>query len=108
MVTPKDLVVVNASNQDVATMRNMELRLADGGSFTWVGSRIWSSICGLGGDLWVAKGLRPRRRGFRAELSRAMLAREDRELLTSIASILTHVDLTRRGAADLSGIGAGF
>jgi hypothetical protein len=101
MVTPKDLVVVDASNQDVATMRKIELRLADGESFTWAGSRIWSSICGLGGDLWVAKGLRPRRRGFRAKLSRAMLGREDRALLTGIASILTHVDLTGRGAADV-------
>ena len=108
VIAPEDLVVVDDDNQDVATLRGRELRLVDGESLIWVGSRIWSGTCGLGGDLWIAKGLRPRRRGFRAELSEAMLAREDGELLTGVASILTHVNLTGRGAVDVAGIGADF
>ena len=109
VISPTDRVVIDVSNQDVATMNKADLTLADGETLTWAGPRLWSSLCGLGGDLWVARGLRPRRRGFRAELSGAMLAREDRALLTGIASILTQVSLTGgSGAADLgSSLGAG-
>ena len=97
----RDQVVVDASGSVVAAMRNDRLTLADGETLAWVGPRVWNSLCGLGGDLWVAKGLRPRRRGFRAELSRAMLAREDRELLSGIASIMTQIDLTGNGATPI-------
>ena len=55
---------------------------------------------------WV--GLRPRRRGFCAELSKAMLTREDRALLTGVASILTHFDRRVGGGMDVGGIAGGI
>ncbi len=78
-------------------MREDQLALGSGEALTWVGPAIWSSVCSLGGDLWVAKVLWPRRRGFRAELSGAMLAREDRALLTGIAAVLTQSTLSSAG-----------
>jgi hypothetical protein len=100
------LDVVDWAHRVVATMRGSELTLADGETLTWVGPRIWSSLCGLGGDLWIAKGLRPRRRGFRAELSGAMLAREDRALLTGIAAVLTYAALSHPGGGGAADFGA--
>ena len=106
------LEVVDPTGNVVATMRKNQLTLADGEALAWAGPRIWSNRCGLGGDLWLAKGLRPRRRGFRAELSGAMLAREDRALITGIAAILTQVALTSNrggGAAEFgASLGAGW
>jgi hypothetical protein len=100
------LEAIDASGTVVASMRRDQLTLADGETLTWVGPRLWSSRCGLGGDLWVAKGLRPRRRGFRAELSGAMLAREERARLTGLAAVLTHWALTSPGGGAAADLGA--
>ncbi|MGZ5342707.1 MAG: hypothetical protein ACXWEK_06715, partial [Solirubrobacterales bacterium] len=90
------LDVLDSSGNVVAVMRRGQLTLADGENLRWVYPATYSTSCGLGGDLWVAKAHWPRRRGFRAELSGGMLAREDRGLLTGIAAMLTHTSLRSR------------
>lgn len=113
--TFQERVVINTSNEEeVATLRGTNLTLADGETLTWAGPRIWTSLCGLGDGLYVAKSLWPRRRGFRAELSPAMLAREDKALLTGLGAILTQMARMNRragvadGAGLIGGDGGGF
>ena len=92
------LDVFDPGGNVVATHHAGDLALSDGETFEWVPPDAFSTSCGLGGDLWVAKAKWPRRRGFRAELSGAMLAREDCGLLAGVAAMLTHTSLRRRRA----------
>jgi hypothetical protein len=99
------LDVVDSSGEIAATMHRATLTLADGETLTWVypGS---TTLCGLGDGLWVARAHWPRRRGFRAEVSGTMLAREDRGMLVGIGAMLTQTSLRRRRIDSWTGGGA--
>jgi hypothetical protein len=84
------LSVLDSARNPVATWRKGEIVLVGGETLPWELTSLLRARCRLGGDLWVAKPGGPRRRTFKAELSAAMLAREDVDLLAGIASILTH------------------
>jgi hypothetical protein len=89
------LDVVDSSGEIAATMPGATLTLGDGETLTWVYPG-FTTLCGLGDGLWVARAHWPRRRGFRAEVSEAMLAREDGGLLVGIGAMLTQTSLRRR------------
>src|SRR2546430_914970 len=58
------LDVIDSSGNVVATMRGSQLTLADGEELTWVYPRSYTTLCGLGNGLWLARAHWPRRRGF--------------------------------------------
>jgi len=82
------LVALDPVGNAVATARKGEVVLPDGETLPWELSSRVRPRYRLGGDLWVAKPTRLPLREFNAELSQAMLAREDRALLAGLASIL--------------------
>ena len=82
------LDVLDSDGNIVARKSGYTLTLADGEELTWD-----STACGLGNGLWTARAHWPRRRGFRAEVSREMLAREDHGLLAGVAALLTQTTL---------------
>jgi hypothetical protein len=90
-------LVLDRTGNTVATLLEGEIVLAGGETLPWKLSGLLRKRCRLGADLWVAKPRGPRNGRFRAELSQAMLAREDLSLLTGIFSVRTHrafVELT--------------
>jgi hypothetical protein len=101
------LDVIDASGDIVATMSSGRLTLSEGEELIWVYPGL-TTLCGLGDGLWVARAHWPRRRGFRAEVSGAMLARDDRGLLTGIGAMLTQTSLRSRRIDSWTWGGAGF
>jgi hypothetical protein len=96
------LDVFDSGGEVVATMHGATLKLAHGEELIWVYPQ-YTTLCGLRDGLWVARAKWPRRQGFRAEVSGAMLAREDRGLLIGIAAMLTQTSLRKRRMDSLSG-----
>jgi hypothetical protein len=94
--TAERLDVIDSSGDIVATKSSGRLTLAGGEELTWIQPRSSTSLCGLGDGLWVARAHWPRSGGFRADVSDAMLARDDRGLLTGIAAMLTQTSLRSR------------
>src|SRR5262249_34834058 len=91
----------------VAAASDGQVVLPSGETFSWKRSGILTRTrLRLGNDLWVAKGSWRTGRTFSADLSQAMLARDDKALLVGIASILTQHAVTRRGR--LLGAAGGF
>jgi len=84
----KTVVVLDWRRKAVATARKGEVDLPSGEKLLWKQAS-FPTRYRLGDDLWVAKPSRLPVRRFSAELSQAMLNREDRGLLVGIASILT-------------------
>jgi hypothetical protein len=84
-----EITIFDADDRAVATARNGEVALATGENLSWEQTSRMHTRYRLGDDLWVAKRSRGSGRTFRAELSQAMLARDDVSLLAGIASILT-------------------
>jgi hypothetical protein len=99
------VTVLDSAGQAVATVQKGEVIRADSGTLSWE-QRGLPSRYQLGGDLWVAKGGWRSGRRFSAELSRAMLGRDDMNLLIGIAAILTQHAMARHG--NLLGAGAAF
>ena len=81
--------VVDSKENVVARLLEGEVVLPDGERLTWGLSGL-PPHCRIGGDLWVARLGMMRERRFKAELSRVMLARDDLDLLTGLASVLTY------------------
>jgi hypothetical protein len=77
--------------------------------FAWDQSNPPRTRYRLGGDLWVARGSWLRRR-FVAELSPAILGRDDKCLLVGIASVLTQsvIEARRRLLSGAGGAGASW
>jgi hypothetical protein len=98
------LSVLDSAGNAVATWRKGEVVLAGGETVPWEQRSLLRPRCRLGGDLWVAKRRRLRYRRFSAELSQAMLARDDLTLLTGIFSILTHRALIELGPRWWAGV----
>jgi hypothetical protein len=103
------VAVLDSNRRSVATARKGEVVLASGERLPWRQSSFPGARYQLGNDLWVAKGgWLPRR--FYAEVSPAMLSREDKGLVMGIVSILTHVAVERRRGllGGASGAGAAW
>jgi hypothetical protein len=100
------VVVLDAFGNPVATAKNGEVVRGNSEHLPWARSNLPRTRYRLGGDLWVAKASWLSRRRFSAELSQAMLARDDTNLLVGIASILTQDAVARRRA--LLGAAGGF
>jgi hypothetical protein len=83
--------VFDESRNPVAVIRTGEIILP-GDESSSGSSRPWGAASSAN-DLWRAK---KRRRGFKADLSQAMLAREDKDVVPGIASVLT-VSAWQRG-----------
>jgi hypothetical protein len=101
----RGVAVVDWAGKVVATARKGEVVLPSGERFLWKRSSLPRVRYRLGDDLWVARGSWRARR-FSAELSPAMVGREDKSLLVGIASILTQDAIERRGR--LLGTAGGF
>jgi hypothetical protein len=103
------VAILDLKRRTVATARKGEVVLASGERLLWKRSTLPRVRYRFGDDLWVAKGSwLPRR--FTAELSPALLAREDRSLLVGIASVLTQhaVAQRRSGLGAAGGFGASW
>ena len=99
------LDVIDSAGNVAAMMHAATLTLADGEELFWIYPGQFDTACALGGDLWVARANWPRRRGFRAEVSGTMLAREDRGLLIGIAAMLTQTSLRKRRLSSFGDFG---
>ncbi len=82
--------VLDLADKTVATLVAGEVALAGGETLPWKLTGVLRKRCRLGGDLWEARRRGGRDAGFRADLSAAMLAREDVALLAGLFSVLTH------------------
>jgi hypothetical protein len=100
------VTVVDPTDRAVATLHRGQVVLAAGEALLWEQTSLPRVRYRLGGDLWVAKGSWRWRGRFNAELSQAMLGRDDRTLFVGIASILTQDAVTRRSR--LLGAAGGF
>ena len=94
--------VLDARGKPVAKLLEGEIVLSGGERLAWKLSGLLPR-CRIGEGLWVAKLGTMRSRRFTAELSPAMLAREDLYLLTGLAAVLTYsaeeLHRSRTGAA---------
>jgi hypothetical protein len=86
--------VVDSGGNVVATARSGEVALANGETLPWEWSRHGDRY--LLGDLCVSEARGRSNRGFTVELSEEMLSRQDRGLITGIASVLTQDRLRHR------------
>ncbi len=91
-----EITVFDTADRAVATARSGEVALATGETLAWEQTNRMRTRYRLGGDLWVAKRSRGSGRRFRAELSQAILARDDMNLLVGIASVLTQDAVKRQ------------
>src|SRR3954451_2730136 len=98
--------VTGPDGEHLALYRRHELTLADGEVLEWHSSGFCGTSFRLGEDLWVAKPRwPPPLRGFRAEVSPAFLARDDRALLAALAGILTQWGIESEAAMEQIGSG---
>jgi len=90
-----EITVLDSAGNAVAISSRGKVVLADGEVLSWERRNLPARY--RLGDLWVAKGSWRSKRRFSAELSEAMLARDDKSMLVGIASLLTqHAVLRRR------------
>ena len=101
-----EYTVTGPSGEHVAVYRKKALTLADGEVLEWHSSGFAGTRFRLGENLWVAKPRwPPPLRGFRAEVSPAFLAREDRALIAALAGILTQWGIETEAAMEQIGSG---
>ena len=93
--------VLDPDGVPVARARDGEVLMPDGETLAWVRTAFVNRYH-LGPDLWVAHS-QLLRRGFSAKLSPAMLARDDRGMLTGLAATLTHFAVSDKGGGFLDG-----
>ena len=102
----REHAVIAPDGSPAARYRKKEIGLAGGDVLRWESSSFLRSRYRLGDDLWVAKPRwPPPLRGFRAEVSPAFLAREDRDLLAGIAAVLTQWGIETEATMDQIGSG---
>jgi hypothetical protein len=89
----RKLAILDSTGNAVATVRNGKVILADGETFAWEWVGGWGRDSFRLGELCESE---PGKRSFGLQLSEAMLGREDRNLLTGIASILIQDVMRRR------------
>ena len=103
------VAILDAAGNTVAAARDGQVVLPSGESLSWQKSGfLIKTRFRLGNDLWVAKGSWRSGRRFSADLSQAMLARDDKALLTGIASILTQHAVRRRSRLAPRALGREF
>jgi len=100
-----EIAALDSAGNAVATSSRSKVVLADGEVLSWE-QRSLPTRYRLG-DLWVAKGSWRSKRRFSAELSEAMLARDDRSMLVGVASLLTQHAVVRRRQLLGAAAGAG-
>src|SRR5262249_25480217 len=100
------VVVLDSADRIVASVRTGEVILNGNEVLPWKQVSLPRTRYRLGGDLWVARGSWRSGRRFDAELSEALLGRQDKALLIGLASILTQHAMAHRNR--LLGAAAGF
>ena len=90
--------VLSGRGTTVATIQEGAILLADDETLSWKLSGLLRKRCRIGPDLWTARPGGARNGRFRAELSAALLAREDLSLLAGLFSVLSYRSFQESGA----------